>query len=406
MKISSIIAAILVCVATFFLIMKRDFVMELARGTAQEQRSAQEEALKIAEEEAAIALSEFEAARAKRDAANAAVENAKSALETKTDTPATQTSGKISVLAMKSTAQDVTSGILLRGETTAFKFVEVKSETSGTVVSQPLRKGTLVEQGELLCELDPGTKASALAEAQARLAEAQNNSKTSEDLVKKGFASETQVISRKAALEAAQAAVIRAQDDIAHLQITAPFSGLLESDAAEFGDLLQAGSTCATVIALDPIKLTGYATEQQVAKIAVGAPALASLITGEQVQGQVTYISRSADQITRTFLVETTVPNPLLKMRDGSTADIYIGLDGTKGHLLPQSAMTLDGDGRFGIRAAVDGRAQFMPVQMIRDTPDGIWVTGLPENIDVIVLGHEYVVTGTPVEVTYKGDKS
>lgn len=311
----------------------------------------------------------------------------------------------ISVLAMTSNEQDVTSGIVLRGQTAAFKTVQAKAETSGAVISQPLRKGTLVEKGELLCELEVGTKNAALAEAKARLAEAEANNAASAKLVKKGIVSETQAIGREAALEAAIAGVDRAQNDLEHTKIVAPFNGLLESDTAETGDFMQPGAPCATVLALNPIKLVGYATEQQVSLIEVGATAGARLIDGSQVAGKVTFISRSADQTTRTFLVETTVANDSLSIRDGATADIYIGLAGIKGHLLPQSSLTLNNEGQLGVRIAKDGVAKFMPITVIRDAAEGIWVTGLDATTDVIVTGQEYVTDGSQIKVSYKGEK-
>lgn len=368
MKLSSIITAIFVCIGLYFLIMERERLFGFA-GVETAETDVEPEVQETAANDAEV-------------------------------------SEAISVLVMKSEAQDVRSGIVLRGETNAFRLLEVRAETDGTIISQPLRKGTFVNEGQLLCELDPGTKGSALAEARARLAEAEIANKASADLVKKGFASETQAISREAALESARATVTRAEDAIANLQITAPFTGLLESDSAEFGALIQPGTLCATVIALDPIKLVGFATEQQVSRIDVGALAGARLINGDEVSGTVSFVSRSADPTTRTFRVEINVPNPSLKIRDGSTADIQIALAGVKGHLLPQSVLTLNKDGKLGIRAAVNDTAQFFAVEVIRDSAEGIWVTGLPETLDVIVLGQEYVVTGTPVAVTYREDAS
>lgn len=318
------------------------------------------------------------------------------------EAPQTELDKSISVLVLKSVEQDVTSGIILRGQTAASKSLQVKAETSGAVISTPIRKGTLVEQGELLCELEIGTKAAAVAEARARLAEAQANNDASANLVKKGFASETTAIARQAALETAIAGLDRAESDLANTKITAPFDGLLESDTAELGDFIQPGASCATVLALDPIKLIGYATEIQVSRIAVGALAGARLIDGTEVAGKVSFISRSADPTTRTFLVEINVPNEKLEIRDGATADILIGLEGVMGHLVPQSALTLNGDGELGLRVAKDGKAHFNPVSVIRDAPDGIWITGLPETADVIILGQEYVTEGTDIKVSYK----
>jgi multidrug efflux system membrane fusion protein len=66
--------------------------------------------------------------------------------------------------------------------------------------------------------------------------------------------------------------------------------------------------------------------------------------------------------------------------------------------LMPASALTLDNDGNIGVRVVGEGDiARFLPVGILRDTIDGIWVTGLPETVDVIVVGQEYVTDGVPV---------
>ncbi len=308
----------------------------------------------------------------------------------------------VSVLVQKSEAQPVTSGIVLRGLTAASRQITVLAETSGKVISIPLRKGTRVTEGQLLCELEVGTKAAALAEAKARLAEAKANNKGSQSLVKKGIISETAAFAREAMLEAAQANLERAKRELSNLHIKAPFSGLLESDTAEYGSYMQRGSPCATVLQLNPMKLVGHATEQQIARITKGAPAIARLLSGMEVKGDVTFVSRRADSITKTFRVEVTVSNADDRLRDGSTADITIALSGEKGHLLPQSALTLNGDGVLGIRIVKNAKARFIPVSIIRDSTKGVWVSGLPDQVDIIILGQEYVTDGRRVSVTYK----
>jgi multidrug efflux system membrane fusion protein len=122
--------------------------------------------------------------------------------------------------------------------------------------------------------------------------------------------------------------------------------------------------------------------------------------------GQVTFLSRSADEQTRTFRVEVRVPNADQLIGDGQTAEIVVASDGRMAHLLPASSLTLDNDGAIGIRAIVTQDdtdidiARFMPVGIMRDTIDGIWVTGLPDTVVVIVVGQEYVTDGVPVIAT------
>ena len=90
-------------------------------------------------------------------------------------------------------------------------------------------------------------------------------------------------------------------------------------------------------------------------------------------------------------------------IRDGQTVEIAIGSDGADAHFLPQSALTLDNDGNLGVRlVGEDDLVAFAPVTVLRDTPGGIWVQGLPEAANVIVVGQEFVIAGVRVAPTYR----
>ena len=106
--------------------------------------------------------------------------------------------------------------------------------------------------------------------------------------------------------------------------------------------------------------------------------------------------------MTRTFRVEIEVANGDLSIADGQTAEIVIGADGSLAHLLPQSALTLNDEGALGVRAVAAGNiVEFHPVTLIRDTVDGVWLADLPETLDVITIGQEFVRAGVKVAPTY-----
>jgi multidrug efflux system membrane fusion protein len=166
---------------------------------------------------------------------------------------------------------------------------------------------------------------------------------------------------------------------------------------------MQPGAPCATIIQLDPIRLVGFVPEADVGRVTVGAMAGGRLSGSQEVVGEVTFLSRSADPVTRTFRVEVTVPNPDLKISDGQTAEIIVAADGQSAHLVAQSALTLNDDGMLGLRTVgPDMTAQFMPVTLLRDTAEGVWVSGLPDVVDIITVGQEFVVDGVQIVPTYQ----
>ncbi|MBE9638386.1 efflux RND transporter periplasmic adaptor subunit [Salipiger mangrovisoli] len=428
MKLISILTAILVAAVLYAVVLDRDRLMGWARGGAQEQQ------------ETATAASQDPPA-APAEAATVA--------------------GAVAVMARHSQAQEIDDAVLLRGETQPSREVEVLSEASGRVISTPLRKGSMVEEGAVLCELDPGTTGAALVEAEARLAEARAqrpqveaalpeaeallaqaeaavaeaeiNLTAARELSQGGYSSRTSVASAEAkmraaeasvrsaeagleaaragtdsleaSIQSAEAAVATARKAVGNLTITAPFGGVLESDTAELGLLMSTtgNASCAHILQLDPIRLVGYAPEADVARIRLGARAGAQLTGGQTQAGTVTFVSRQADETTRTFRIEVTLENPDLTLRAGQTARILIEADGALAHLLPQSALTLNDEGRMGLRTvSAEQTAQFMPVSILRDTPEGVWIAGLPDSVDVITLGQEYVTDGVPVAPSYQ----
>ena len=358
--------------------------------------------------------------------------------------PAMPQDDGVRVVAMASTARQIDNAVILRGRTEAARQVTVATETAGRVISDPLRKGSVIAAGDALCQLDPGTRDSQLAEAQARLSEAQSrvpeaqaalaeaearlreadiNVNAARQLNEGGFASQTRLVSAEAQREAASAGILRARSaitsaeagieaataavaavtrDIDRLNVLAPFDGLLETDTAELGTVLQPGSPCATIVQIDPIKLVGFVPELDVDRITIGAPAQARLASGAQVQGVVSFLSRAADDTTRTFRVEVTVPNADQTIRDGQTAEIIVASAGETAHLVPQSALTLNDDGALGVRiVGDDGTAAFAPVTLLRDTIDGVWLSGLPDTVNIITLGQDFVSDGVAVLPTY-----
>jgi multidrug efflux system membrane fusion protein len=439
MRLLSVVVAVLVCVALYFAVLERERLTSFAARLSGEEVEARE----------------VEAAVDPRPIADAARGE----------------SDRVAVVVRASVAQEVEDAVMVRGQTGAARQVVVAAETTGTVASEPLRRGTFVETGEVLCQLDPGTREASLAEArarlleaearapevrarvslaraavaerearvaeaEARLEEAQINQSAATQLSADGFASQIRVAGTAAALRAAEASVVaartsvdaveadiesaraaveavaaaiqsaeagveQAEREIENLTIEAPFAGLLESDTAELGALLQPGTTCAEIVQLDPIKLVGFVPEADVDRVEIGAPVGGQLASGERVTGRVTYVGRSADDVTRTFRVEAEVPNADLAIRDGQTVEMLIRTEPRSAHLLPASALTLNDDGRLGLRVVEDGLAAFAPVDLLRDTVDGVLLGGLPERADVIVVGQEYVTEGVPVAPTY-----
>ncbi|GAA6178612.1 efflux RND transporter periplasmic adaptor subunit [Shimia sp. NS0008-38b] len=420
MRLIPFLTALIVTAFLFMIVVERDRLLAFATGTPTETEA----------EEVTTSPS--------TDSANTAATGAETLEKV-------SAAALVRVVVAHSQARQIDSAVVLRGETEADREVELRAETSGLVVTEPLRRGTHVTAGQEMCRLDVGTREAVLAEAKARLLEAKAripsaqasvleaearleeakiNDNAARKLSEGGFASSTRVASTaasvraaeasiqsatsglestQAGIESAEALVAAAEREMERVSIVAPFDGILESKTAELGSLMQPGSLCGTVMRLDPIRVVAYVPETEVNRVYEGSLAGARLTTGQEVSGQVTFVSRSSDPLTRTFRVEITVPNPDLKIRDGQTAEIAISADGVKAHLVPQSALTLNDDGTLGVRLVDKTNTVFFAAtEVLQDGTDGIWVGGLPEEADVIVVGQEFVTEGVRVDPTFR----
>jgi multidrug efflux system membrane fusion protein len=59
----------------------------------------------------------------------------------------------------------------------------------------------------------------------------------------------------------------------------------------------------------------------------------------------------------------------------------------------------LDDEGQSGVRGVTgDQRVRFYPVELIAEGNEGVWVSGLPDVVDLIVVGQQTVVAGEQVD--------
>jgi len=290
--------------------------------------------------------------------------------------------------------------IVLRGRTESARTVVVRSETAGVVAQTPGREGAAVKQGDVLCRLAVDARQASLDQAKAQMRSMQLQQQANIDLAAKGYRSQTQVLDMQAKLDASQAGVRQAEIALNQVNIRAPFAGVFDHRDAEIGTYLSPGQPCGTVIELNPLLVVGDVPETEAAKLKVGAPATARLVSGQMLSGHIRYVAQDADPQTRTYHLEIAVANPRLDVRSGLSAEVHIGAGSGPAHLVPVSALVLDSAGRQGVRYAMEGdRVAFAPITIVEEAPQGLWVTGLHGPVRLITVGQSFVADGQKVRV-------
>ncbi|MDF1845860.1 MAG: efflux RND transporter periplasmic adaptor subunit [Parvibaculaceae bacterium] len=302
-------------------------------------------------------------------------------------------------------AESRNTEVVIRGRTEAVRSVQVRAETSGTIVELPVEKGSSVQKGDVICRLSLNARDARMAEAEALMRQRWLELDAAQKLAARGHRSETQAAASQAAYDAARAQVKQQEIELSHTRILAPFDGVLDARPVEVGDYLQVSQPCATIVDMDPFLVIGQVAETDVDKLQEGTVGIATLVTGETVEGRVRFISTTADAATRTFRVELEVPNPERKLRSGVTAEIKVPSTEVMAHRVPPSILGLDDAGTIGLRILDENNVvHFQRVQILADGPAGVWVTGLPTSAKLITVGQDFVVPGQTVDVTYEDE--
>ena len=291
----------------------------------------------------------------------------------------------------------------LFGRTEADRRVEVRAETKGRIVDKVVEKGQRVKAGDVIVRLSMDDREALLKRAEASVEYRRVAYRASQKLAKSGFVADIKKAEDQASLEEARAQLAAIKIDIERTEIRAPFDGIVDALPVEVGDYVQTGgnmnsSIAAEVVDLDPIIVVCEVTERDGGHIRVGDQADVRLVTGERMRGTVRYVARTANPTTRTFRVEIEVANPDATIGEGITAEVRLQLGEILAHRVTPAILTLDDDGVVGVKVVEDGdRVAFRRVSIVGDTPEGVWLSGLPERVTLITVGQEFVSDGQRV---------
>ena len=183
-------------------------------------------------------------------------------------------------------------------------------------------------------------------------------------------------------------------------EVKAPFRGYVEK-IVKPGNLLNRGEICAIIIELDPLTFVAEVPEAEIKSIVKGQKVLIELVTGETITSKLSFVSKSATPATRSFRVEAEVENSKGAIRDGITGTMKIYTNKILAHKISPSILLLSDNGTIGVKSVNNNNiVEFLPIKIIEDTNDGIWVTGIPNLSNLIVVGQGFVENGQEVAVT------
>jgi membrane fusion protein (multidrug efflux system) len=310
--------------------------------------------------------------------------------------------------------------------------VDVRARVQGYVQEIAYNEGTVVNEGDVLLRLDARPYEAELAQAQAKLAEAQaNQEKTDQeeqrqtDLFNKKVTSDRDYrnavqanSAAKATVDASHAAVDQAQLNLEYATIKSPIKGIVGSRIFTVGNFVPAGSggtEITKISTVDPIELRFGVSEKEYLEWAEDISALLAkpleqrdedfeLIRADgkthPYKGRLFAADRAVDPSTGTIRITAIFPNPGNILRPGQFARVRLKVDERTGALLVAQRAVVEMQGKNFVWVVDDSNKVTMRGVTVGPRIGSEWIIddGLKAGDRVVVEGLQMLTEGGSVQ--------
>jgi membrane fusion protein (multidrug efflux system) len=256
------------------------------------------------------------------------------------------------------------------GTIAANESADLRAEIAGTITAITFEEGAAVKQGDALVRLDTRELEAQLAETTASFLLAGQNLTRNRALLEDSAISQLEVDAAIADHTRLKAAIDLLEVRLAKSAITAPFDGLAGGRGVSVGDYVTPQSVITTVDDLTRLKVEMQVPERYLPHLKPGGTFTLRAATsdpGEEVTGEVYFVSPRIDESTRSTMVKGYVQNPPTYLKPGMFANITLVLRSVDNALVvPETAILSTPRGTVVVMPKdQDGStiAEFVPVK-------------------------------------------
>lgn len=298
-----------------------------------------------------------------------------------------------------SLAQPLAREQVLQGQLQPWQHVKVMAQVSGRVQKLSRQQGDQVSAGDVLLELSDEGRSTQLSQARANYRLRQTELESTRKLRASNYATETEIVRLEGELAKAAAELEAAELAVRYSRPVAPFEGVVDRRHVDVGELVQSGAELMSVVNVTRLKASAQIPQQDASRVAVGQQVKVQVTGGQELAGQVRFVSLAADAETRSFYVEVEADNPALLRVAGGSATLRIQLPPVLAHQFSPALLRLGADGQLGVHAVDEnGVVTNYPVRVVAITDEGATVEGLPEKLQLITQGAGFVKPGQQVQ--------
>jgi membrane fusion protein, multidrug efflux system len=202
---------------------------------------------------------------------------------------------------------------------------EIRPAVDAVVSWVKCRTGQVVKRGDVLIQLDDGAARAQLAAAQAHYEEARAKAEAL-DGASDGAVPPSLKRAAMAEQKSAEAEVVVRQTALTETQIVAPMDGVVTRCDANPGDVVNRGTSLATVVQVDTVNVSVDVPQAAYPSLQVGQEVRirSNALRAQCITGKVSFISVQFNRTTVTAVVKVAVTNAEGKLRPGMSVDVQI----------------------------------------------------------------------------------
>jgi membrane fusion protein (multidrug efflux system) len=227
--------------------------------------------------------------------------------------------------------------------------VTLTAATTQLVERVRFTDGQAVPRGAVLVELKATEQDAGIAQAQAKLVQAQRAYQRWKTLGEKGFASKSAIDQYQAAYASAQADLHVAQARQNDRVIRAPFAGVVGLSDVTPGALVNPGAPIVTLDDVSTIRVDFQVPERYLAQLREGQAITAGIdaYPGETVDGHIAKLDTRVDERTRAITARAEFPNAQRRLKPGMMIRVSIARGERQSPAVQESAVSVQGDNAF-----------------------------------------------------------
>lgn len=301
--------------------------------------------------------------------------------------------GGAPVTAVQAQARSFTDSLEVLGAAKGRQSVTLTAAATQLVSRVLFKDGQIVQRGAVLVELKNSEQDANLAQAQAKLVQAERTYQRFKTLGDRGFASKADIDQYEAAWRSAQADVTAARARRGDLQIRAPFAGVVGLSDIAPGALVNPGAAIVTLDDLSMVRVDFTVPERFIGALHEGQPisADADAYPGQPIAGRIAKLDTRVDEKTGAITARAEFANPGRKLKPGMMMRVSISQGSRDLLAVPESAVSVQGDEAFVY--VISGQGQRLTAEQ-RPVETGVRQDGFVEIRDGLRAGDRIVADG------------